>query len=109
MAKISIKEIDKAELLAALYNNASPMGMGFLQARPGQMTREDALKLMEVGDDSSRMFPNMGRPRMYFDYVFGRPLKIDIGGDELETSLYNRDWGKDAAEQIVDGLRANKR
>lgn len=105
MAKIDIKGIDKADLLAALYNNASPMGMGFLQARPGQMTREGALELMESGDDSSRMFPNMKR-RMYFDYVYGRPLKVNLEGDELETSLYNRDWGKDAAEQIVESLRA---
>lgn len=104
MAKIDIKGIDKADLLAALYNNASPMGMGFLQARPGQMTREGALELMEAGDDSSRMFPNMKR-RMYFDYVYGRPLKVNLEGDELETSLYNRDWGKDAAEQIVESLR----
>lgn len=104
MAKIDIKGIDKADLLAALYNNASPMGMGFLQARPGQMTRESALELMEAGDDSSRMFPGMKR-RMYFDYVYGRPLKVNLEGDELETSLYNRDWGKDAAEQIVESLR----
>jgi hypothetical protein len=108
MAKIDIKGIDKADLLAALYNNASPMGMGFLQARPGVMTRESALELMEAGDDSSRMFPSTTR-RMYFDYVYGRPLKVNLEGDELETSLYNRDWGKDAAEQIVESLRANKR
>lgn len=108
MAKIDIKDIDKAELLAALYNNASPMGMGFLQARTGEMTREDAVKLMEAGDDSSRMFPRLGRSNTYFDYVYGRPLKIELGGNELETGLYNRDWGKDAAERIVEGLR-NKR
>jgi len=108
MAKIDIKGIDKAELLAALYNNARPMGMGFLQARSGEMTREDALKMMDAGDDSSRMFPNMGRSRMYFDYVFGRPLKVNLEGDELETSLYNRDWGKDAAEHIVEDLRSKR-
>jgi hypothetical protein len=109
MAKIDIKGIDKAELLAALYNNAEPMGMGFFQARPREMTRDDALKMMDVGDDSTRMFPNVGRTRMYFDYVFGRPLKVNLEGDELETSLYNRDWGKNAAEQIVEVLRSNKR
>jgi hypothetical protein len=69
------------------------------------MTREGALQLMESGDDSSRMFPGMGRSRMYFDYVYGRPLKVNLEGDELETGLYNRDWGKDAAEQIVESLR----
>ena len=105
MAKISIKGIDKAELLAALYNHASPMGMGFLQARAGEMTKEQATELLGKGDDLSRMFPVNGRRQLYFDYVYGRPLKVDLTGDELETSLYDRDWGKGAAEKIVEGLR----
>ena len=71
------------------------------------MTRESALELMETGDDLARMFPGSKR-RMYFDYVYGRPLKINLEGDELETSLYNRDWGKNAAEQIVESLRIKR-
>lgn len=107
MAKISIEGIDKAELLAALYNNAAPMDMGFLQARFGQMTRDDALKLMETGDDTARMFPGSGRP-MYFDYVYGRPLKVNLSGEEFDTALYDRDWGKGSAERIVESLRTKR-
>ncbi len=108
MASIDIKGIDKAALLAALYNNAKPMGMGALQARPGVMTREDAMKAMFAGDDGTRMFgETLGRgpDKLYFDYLYGRPLKVNLEGDVLETSMYNRDWGKDAAEKIVQSLR----
>lgn len=112
MASISIKGIDKAVLLAALYNNAKPVGMGMLQARPGALTRDDVMKAMYVGDDSTRMFgETLGREsqKLHFDYLFGRPLKVNLAGDTLETALYNRDWGDGAAEKIVESLREDLR
>jgi len=106
MAIINIKGLDKAELLAEFYNASQPMGMGFLQARSGVMTREDALKIMEAGDDSSRMFPGMRGPRLYFDYVYGRPLKIDLSRDEMETRLFDRDNGEGRGERCIEAVRA---
>lgn len=109
MSKIDISGIDKAELFAALYNHAKPLGMGFLHYDPTPLTKESAEKLMRGGDDSARMFPGMRSGRsLYFDYVKGRPLKIDLSGDEMDTYLYNRDQGDGAAERIVSELRAKK-
>jgi len=105
MAKIDIAGLDKAELFAALYNHAKPLGMGFMQYDPSPLTKEAAQKLMEAGDDSSRMFPGFAKKGLYFDYVKGRPMKIDLSGDEMETHLYNRDQGDNAAEKIVARLR----
>lgn len=106
MSKVSIAGLDKAELFAALYNHAKPMGMGFLQYDPEPLTKEAAQKLMEAGDDSSRMFPGIVRSRsLYFDYVKGRPMKISLEGDEMDTYLYNRDQGDGAAEKVVAKLR----
>lgn len=106
MATVNIQGLDKAALLAALYNGSAPMGMGFLQACPGPMTHEQATDLLKAGDDSSRMFPTIGRGRkLYFDYVYGRPLKVDIGGDELETAFYDRDNGQGSGARIVAELR----
>jgi hypothetical protein len=105
MNDINIEGLDKAELLAALYNGSRPMGMGMFQARPGHMTIEHARECIGVGDDSGRMFPNAPRRELYFDYLYGRPLKIDLGGNVLRTGLYNRDNGDGAAERIVEGLR----
>lgn len=88
---IDVSTIPPARLLAALYNNAKPLGMGFLHARPN-MTEDDAAELLR------------GRERPYFDYLYGRPLKVEINGSTLNPRLYDRDWGDGAAERIVNKL-----
>ena len=45
MSAIDIREIPKAKLLAALYNNAKPMGMGMLAYTPEPMTEEQAQQI----------------------------------------------------------------
>lgn len=104
MSEISIKGIDKAALLAGLYNGSRPMGMGFLQAKPGDMTIEQAREQIGIGDDGKRMFGAHSSRDLYFDYVWGRPLKIDISGDTMRTDLYDRDNGQGACERIVKSL-----
>lgn len=107
MAKVNIAGLDKAELFAALYNHAKPMGMGMLHYNPTIITKDEAEKMMKAGDDSSRMFPGMRSGRaLYFDYVLGRPMKIDISGDETDSWGYNRDQGENAVERIVEALRS---
>ena len=108
MGTVDISGLDKAELLAALYNRAAPLGMGFLHYNPKAWTREDALKAMDLGDDHNQMFPDSNPPRnLYFDYVGGRPLKVNLSKDEMQTALYNRDQGEGAAEEVVAELRKN--
>lgn len=109
--EIDIKGIDKAELLAALYNNSRPMGMGFLQARDGKMTVEQAREEIEGGDDSSRMFgkDRCGNRHLYFDYLRGRPLKSDLSGDTFHPWGYDRDNGGDGtAARIIANLRSKQ-
>ena len=89
--QISIAGLNKAELLAALFNGSHAQGMGFLQNHAEQMTLAEAAELLRKGT--------------YFDYVRGRVLKVDLKGDEFYTGLYNRDVGQGAAERIVEGLR----
>lgn len=117
--EIDIKGIDKAELLAALFNGSRQMGMGMMHfegAKP--MTVEQARKHIptpenpEAGDDHVRMFGEIGRmgrepESLYFDYLLGRPLKSNIGGDTFRPGGYDRDNGGDgAAARIIAGLRA---
>ena len=83
---MNIKQLNKAEVLAALYNNAKVQGMGIFQAVPGDMTIEEATEIL---DDSHAK---------YFDYLKGRVMKISLDKDEVETFLYNRDNGDGAAE-----------
>jgi hypothetical protein len=46
---------------------------------------------------------------MYFDYLRGRVMKVDISGDDLDTALYNRDNGAGAAERALDHLAQESR
>lgn len=90
---MKIEGLNKAEVLAALYNNAKVQGMGFLQADNKQMTTEEAKTILDESDDK------------YFDYLKVRVMKIRIAGDEIDTRLYNRDNGDGAAERVIGKLQ----
>lgn len=92
MSKISIKGLDKAALLAALYNASQPQGMGFLHYDPTPMTIEEAKRLL-VHYTS-------------FDYLKGRIMKIDLASDEMYVGAYDRDNGQGAAQRVIDSLIA---
>ena len=86
-----ITGLNKAAVLAALYNNAKVQGLGFLQATGKPMEEAEAAELL--------------KEQRYFDYLHGRVMKIDMSGDEINTRLYNRDNGEGAAERVVESLR----
>lgn len=90
---MDISGLSKADVLAALYNNARPLGMGFLHYTPEDMTADEAQKLLDEAGE-----------RPYFDYLHGRVMKIGLVGDEISTALYNRDNGDEAAERVLSGL-----
>lgn len=89
---IDLTGLDKAEVLAALYNASQPRGMGILYYDPTSMTTEEAQKLLDSG-------------QTYFDYLKGRVMKVDLSSDQLETWLYDRDNGQGAAQRVIDTLK----
>ena len=90
---MNIKELDKAEVLAALYNASRQQGMGFMNSRGGsQMTVEQARKEIEAN------------PSLYFDYLHGRVMKIRLKDDEMDERLYDRDNGQGAAQRALSHL-----
>lgn len=89
---IDIKDLDKAEVLAELYNSSQVQGMGFLAAKPGEMTAEEARNLIADG--------------AYFDYLYGKVMKVNLEGDSFDGRLYDRDLGEGAAQRAVDRVRA---
>lgn len=95
----SIKEIvmditglDKAKILAALYNGSKQQGLGFMCPEGRESISEDQAR-------------ELLKDRNYFHYLNGRVMKIDLSKDELFTGLYNRDNGHGAAERIIEELR----
>lgn len=84
---MDISKVSKPKLLAALYNRAQPLGLGFLQYNPAEMDENEAAELL--------------KNQTYFDYLKGRVMKVDFSKDEMRTDLYNRDNGPNAAEDVL--------
>ena len=94
---ISIKNKNKGAVLAALYNNSKPQGMGLIHFTPENMTVEQGEKLIEeISED--KFDPN------YFDYLQGRVMKVDLSKDEFDPRLYDRDNGEDAALNSIKSI-----
>ena len=88
---VQLKGLDKAAVLAALYNASRAQGMGFMHYDPTPMTVEEARALLESDDD--------------FDYLRGRVMKINLDGDELDTWAYDRDNGEGCVAKVIASLR----
>ena len=94
---ISIAGLDKAAVLAALYNASRQQGLGLLDPQGWvAMTRQQA---QDILDEAAK---NCGRYR--FDYLRGRVLKVNLDGDELNPTLYDRDNGPGAAAAVIAEL-----
>jgi hypothetical protein len=89
---VSIAGLNKAEVLAALYNTARPQGMGFLHYDPAPMTTEVAQAILDLGVTS-------------FDYLKGRVMKVDLSGDDVDPWGFDRDNGHGVVEAVVHTLR----
>lgn len=88
--KIFIGDIDKATLLAALFNNASQVHDNSYSTlvkdsiyRESPMIRNRAVLLLES--------------KHTFDEIGGRPLHIDLDGDTLDVAQYDNLHGQNAA------------
>ena len=90
MSKIELQGLTKPEALAALFNAAKPQGLGKLQYDPShRMDSVEAGIVLTQG--------------MYVDYLEGRVIKTDFGKypDAIDTTLYDRDNGKDAGGMAI--------
>ena len=108
METIDLRGLDKAAVLAALYNASKPQGLGFLHYDPALMTVEEAQSILDEKQARLKEINSMGGnwDEIYFDYLKGRVMKIDLLGDDLRFQLYDRDNGEGAAQRAINGIRA---
>jgi len=93
---IDIEGLDKAEVLKALYVHSHVQGMGFLQAVPaGTVTVDHCRDLLKQST--------------YFDYLYGRVLKVDLSSDAFDERLYERDNGPNSAAMAMLPLRGKRK
>jgi hypothetical protein len=93
---VNIAGLNKAAVLAALHNGTKALGMGRLRDLGMDMTIVEAEAI--IGGDF-----------FDFDYVNGRPLKVDISGDEFNERLYDRDAGAGRAAEVIAALREGQK
>ena len=90
---VDITNLSKTDVLVALFNASRPLGLGFTQNHTEHMAISEATELLNQNT--------------YFDYIRGRVMKIDIGGDELNTWAYDRDNGQGAAARAIKDIPLN--
>jgi hypothetical protein len=101
MANVNIAGLDKAEVLLALWQASRTQGRSWLGWVSGELTLEQAKQ--EIEDRKHTAFDS--KNSIYFDYLNGRVMKVDLGQDEFDSRLYDRDNGDGAAQQAIDNLR----
>lgn len=89
---ISIEGLDKARVLQALHGASRSQGLSVIHDK-GAIDIRRAEELTIDGAVSD------------FDYVDGRVIKCDIGGDAFDPWLFDRDNGEGAAKRAIDKLR----
>ena len=99
---INFSPLTRAQALCALYNNAKVQGRGILQYREGNLTKEQAEKLIEESTKPSSIEGE--KPYAYFDYLYGRVMKVKLEEDsfEFEERLYDRDNGEGSAKKAIE-------
>jgi hypothetical protein len=92
--EIDISKLDPAEMIAALYNGTrNPLPLPHrLMTKAEAQAEIDRLMAGEQGN------------RLYFDYLWERPMKIHFGKEILDTRLYDRDNGPGAAAAALAPL-----
>lgn len=84
--------LNPAEVLAELYNNAKPIGMGIYQYDATAMTAEDAEKYL-LGSK-------------YFEYLKGRYMKLNFNKYPIiNVSSYDAHYGTGYAQQCLDRVK----
>lgn len=90
---IDIKGLDKALVLKTLHDNSKAQGMSFFH-------------LKELSLDECKQIVNE-RSELYFDYLHGKVMKVDISGDSFDPWGYDRDNGGGAAQKAIDSIKTN--
>jgi hypothetical protein len=91
---IDITDLDKAALLAALYNNARLDDQDLAHAA-GSMPLTAAQAAAYLASSAT------GR----FDHLRGRVLKVDLPGSALDPTEYDLYNGEGKAARVIENLR----
>lgn len=95
---VHTEDLDKAAVLAALWNAARHVEMGGFRSPESAepLTVEDARALLEEKQEAR------------FDILRGRWLKVTLGDSEFDPFFYDSENGQGAAARVVERLRGGE-
>lgn len=104
---INFAPLTKAQALCALYNNAKPQGLGLINFREGNLSEEQAETLIR---GRTWRLSSEEKPHAYFDYLFGRVIKVKFvdGSNEFDERLYDRDNGEGSAMRAIENYKKSQ-
>lgn len=92
---IDISDKDRADVLAALYNASTPVGMGFEQYNPMPWTREIAEYYFEYFAKPSK------DGSIHFKWIMGRPVTCTFAGNLVYVKAYNFENEQGLAQRAI--------
>lgn len=84
---IVVGDSDRAVILAALYNGVHYQHKYFSGTLGHVMTADEAREIL--------------KSRSYFDYLNGRPMKVDLSRDTLNLAGYNFNNGSGRGPRVI--------
>jgi len=96
MGIIDISEIDKAEVLKCLINDAC-VSLGWLFPNGNKQLNYDECKELLIENETK-----------YFDFYKGKSLFINLNGHKLYTAEYDKANGEDACYKSIKHLLTQK-
>lgn len=92
---INYNGLTKAEVLSILYNNAKAKGMGIFLYEVGDMTVEQAEKIL--------------KQRTNFYYYKGRALMVDLTDNQFDETGYDKINGEGEAKKAIDEYNRSRK
>lgn len=96
MDRIDVTGIDKVKFAQAAYDLSVPQGLGYLHARSGSLSDEDAMSCIADGRNGAEL---------HMDYVHGRSIKMNLI-IEADGKLTAPDSWYDHTDEQYDKLLA---
>lgn len=93
---VTIADLDKAAVLAALFNAARRPKVDIIG--DDLLTTKEAADALEHNHYGSHMM-----------FLFNRTIMVDFSKDEIDVWPYNIENGADAAETIIETLRKKQK
>lgn len=108
---VDITGIDKIDLLVALFNNVAFVASASMY-EVDQIDRNQASEIIESKQAQYDQEKSAGKSflfsPLYFGCLYGKPMQINISGDSMDPSRYNKyalERGTEDAQSVVTKLR----